>query len=359
MEFWSLGHTLPTNIAEQAALAERRGWDGLLMPDTQNIQGDAFVALTAAAAATTSLRLGTGVTNPYTRHPAVAAAAIASVQALSGGRAVFGVGRGDSSLAHIGLAPASPARLRWFVAAVQRYLRAEAVCFEDLGYLGDRASRPLSDVPLAGAPADSRLLWLDPSLPKVPVDVAATGPTVIGIGALLADRLTFAVGADPTRLAWAMTTARQARDDAGLDPEGIAFGAYINVVAHPDTAVATRLAATGVTTLARFSAMNGHARGPVGADVERELVKLTTSYDMREHGNGRAAHRHAMSSEGIAGFGIVGPAPVCVERLQELEAIGLDRAVILGGFDDGGDRSREHLAVSAMTLEQEVMPACR
>ena len=42
--------------------------------------------------------------------------------------------------------------------------------------------------------------------PKVPVDVAATGPKMIEIGARLAERVTFAVGADPARVRWAIET---------------------------------------------------------------------------------------------------------------------------------------------------------
>ena len=50
--------------------------------------------------------LGTGVTNPITRHAAVTAASIMSVQAESDGRAILGIGRGDSAVLHIGRKPA-------------------------------------------------------------------------------------------------------------------------------------------------------------------------------------------------------------------------------------------------------------
>ncbi len=50
-----------------------------------------------AAHATTDLKLGTGVTNSFTRHPAVTASAIATIQAEIDGRAYFGIGRGDSA----------------------------------------------------------------------------------------------------------------------------------------------------------------------------------------------------------------------------------------------------------------------
>lgn len=72
------------------------------------------MALTLAARATTRLGLGTGVTNPLTRHAAVTAGAIASLQEISDGRAMLGIGRGDSSLFNIGHKPVPPARLERF-----------------------------------------------------------------------------------------------------------------------------------------------------------------------------------------------------------------------------------------------------
>src|ERR1019366_4357408 len=111
----------------------------------------------------------------------------------SGGRAVLGVGLGDSSLAQIGLAPPPVARLRDLVAQVRGYLRGEEV--------------------KAG-------------LPAVRVEVAGTGPRTIAFAATLADRVMFTVGAEPSRVAWAIGVARQARAAAGLDPAGLRIGAY-------------------------------------------------------------------------------------------------------------------------------------
>ena len=69
MEFWCLASTSVTSAAEQAVAAESAGWDGGLVPETPSLMGDAYVTLTAAAVATHDLKLGTGVTNPFTRHP--------------------------------------------------------------------------------------------------------------------------------------------------------------------------------------------------------------------------------------------------------------------------------------------------
>ena len=124
---------------------------------------------------------------------------------------------------------------------------------------------------LGDQPTASRIEWIA-SLPKVPLDVAASGPRVIGLAAVIADRITFAVGADVERLAWAIEVARTARRDAGLDPDGLALGAYVNVAVHPDRAVARQLVAGGLSTLARFNVMHGT---PVGPYDDRSAAMLT------------------------------------------------------------------------------------
>src|SRR4051794_23740126 len=126
----------------------------MVVVDSQNLAGDPYVSLALAARETSALHLGTGVTNPATRHPAAAAAAIASVHVASGGRAHFGVGRGDSALAHLGMAPAPIAELERFVRITRAYLRGEAVPFEDLRAYERDDARRVDVLGLADAPGD-------------------------------------------------------------------------------------------------------------------------------------------------------------------------------------------------------------
>ncbi len=60
------------------------------------------------ATVTERIEIGTGVTNPVSRDPAVTASAALGLQVASGGRVVVGIGRGDSSMAKIGRRPAPP-----------------------------------------------------------------------------------------------------------------------------------------------------------------------------------------------------------------------------------------------------------
>src|SRR5206468_6201936 len=163
LELWTTAVSLPKLAARQAVAAEEAGWDGIVFTDSQNLGSDVYVAMAMATAATERIQLATGVTNPVTRHPAVTATAIASIQAESGGRAILGIGRGDSALAHLGYAPAPPAVFEHALTRIQGYLRGEDVPFE--------ADANLDSLGLADAPRASRLNWLSRELPKVPGDV--------------------------------------------------------------------------------------------------------------------------------------------------------------------------------------------
>ena len=259
-ELWTLTHSAPRNALRVAQRAEAAGWAGMMVVDSQNLAADSYVGLTCAANGTTRIGLGTGVTNSVTRHPAVTASAALALQDVSNGRMALGIGRGDSALAHLGRSPARLAGFTRYVDVLQRYLRGESVEFSQIP-LADEIAPGVADLQLADHPSESRIRW-HPGGPKVPVEVAATGPKVIRMAGRLADRVMFTLGAVPERIRWGIETATQARRDAGLDPGGVAFGAFVNLVCHPDRAMARLLVRGGLTTFARFSVMHGEAAGP-------------------------------------------------------------------------------------------------
>ncbi len=348
LEVWATGAGVPGLAARHAAAAEQAGYDGLSLVDSQNLAGDCYVGLALAAKATSRLRLATGVTNPVTRHPAATAAAIAAVHAESGGRAVLGIGRGDSALAHLGYAPAPVAVFERTLRRIQGYLRGEEVPFE--------ADANLAALGLADAPKASRLAWLSRDLPKVPADVAATGPKMIEIGARLAERVTFAVGADPARIRWAIETAREACRKAGLDPAGISLGAWLNVVVHDDPATAKSLGEGGLALFARFSAMHGTPVGPASEADRALLRKVHDAYDMNRHAR-TGSQQAALLDAGFADrFAVFGPPAHCIARLRELVALGLERLMIVGA-SVGADR--EQARASEVRFVREVLPALR
>lgn len=353
MQLWTTTVASPRATGRVAREREDAGWDGLLVVDSQNLSGDPYVALAIAATATRRIGLGTGVTNNVTRHAAVTACSIASIQRLSGGRAVLGIGRGDSALAHVGRAPSRLAPFERYLRQLQTYLRGESVPFDDID-IPTSVAPPMEELELADAPSASRIGWIAEGASKVPVEVAASGQRVISIAARHADRVMFALGADEERIAWGIALARKTRKDAGLDPDGIRFGAYITCGCHTDVVTARDLIRGSLTTHARFSVMHGTASGPVSEADRVVLSDLRDSYDMRAHTRGDSRQAGVLTEAFIDRFAVVGPPDRCIARLRGLAALGLDKVALAGSLRGV---SETDAAVSRSLLESEVLPA--
>jgi len=357
VEIWASGVSAPRGIVRVARELEQAGWDGLSVVDSQNLSGDPFVALAMAATVTDRLKLATGVTNSITRSAAALATAIASVHSVSRGRAVLGIGRGDSALAHLGRAPARLPQFERYLRHLQAYLGGQGVPFEQLVDIPTDLAPPMSELQLAEAPPDSRIAWIAESQAgdrKVPVEVAASGPRVIAIAARTADRVMFTLGAAPERIAWGIEVARQARREAGLDPDALRYGAFVACACHPDPEVARHLVQGNLTVHARFGVMHGRTSGPLSAEQQAVMLDLRNAYDMRRHTQRDSAQAATLTPEFIDHYAIVGPPERVIERLQALAALGLTKFVL------GGSRSTieaGEAATARRLVETEVLPA--
>ena len=194
MQLGTIAAPLPGRTARIAQRIEAQGFASLLLTDSQNLAPEAWSCLALAAQATTTLRLGTGVTNPITRDSALTAASALTLQVESGGRAILGIGRGDSSVQRIGRASLPVAAFERYVAEVRGYLHGEAV---------DRGG------------FESRIEWQRfARQPPVPIEIATTGPRVLQVAARQADRIGLAIGADTDHLARVLDRVRRAVKEA-------------------------------------------------------------------------------------------------------------------------------------------------
>jgi|TARA_B100002003_G_scaffold234425_1_gene248315 5,10-methylenetetrahydromethanopterin reductase len=328
VEFWTSHPSAPTRAADVAAGAERHGWDGLTTVDSQNLSGDPYVFLALAATGSDRLGLQTSVTNPVTRVAAATATSAMSVQKLSKGRMIVGIGRGDSALAHLGR---SPAKLKWFedyLVNLQTYLRGDEVAFEHTGIL-DQQAAPVENLGLADAPSSSSIQWAV-GIDKVPVEVAATGEKVIGMAARHSDRIMFALGADSERLRWGIDIALEAASKVGKDPDSLKFGAYINIVCHHNLAVARDLGRAGTSLFALFSVMHGSVSGPASEKQQEVFRTIHDSYDMNMHVREGSQQSKVMTDEFMDEYAVIGGVEYCIERLQEIEKLGISKVSVAG-----------------------------
>jgi len=351
VELWTLTHSRPSNALNVARRAEAAGWHGMLVVDSQNLSADSYVGLTFAAAGTQTIGLGTGVTNTVTRHPAVTASAAMAVQDVSNGRMFLGIGRGDSALAHLGRSPARFAGFERYIDVLQRYMRGEAVPFDEIP-MADEIAAPVGELELADHPDASRIRWFKTEVAKVPVEVAATGPRVIGVAARLADRVMFTLGAVEERLQWGIDTARAARRSAGLSGE-VAYGAYVNLVCLEDRATARDLARGGLTTFARFSVMHGRVAGPANEAEQAIFKSLHDGYDMKAHTRADSPQAALLDDAFVDRYAIVGPPDYCIERLEALWDLGIDK-VAISGPTAGADAGEARKAMAL--LDEAVVP---
>jgi 5,10-methylenetetrahydromethanopterin reductase len=172
--FWPYSPELVDRMAERA---DRYGYAMIGIADTPGNAMDPWVAAALVARATRRARVAICVTNLTTRHPSVSAAATASIDLISGGRAVLGIGAGHSGTKNLGL-PSSTAR----------------ELGEGIGYIKEL----LRGRPATLGAAAAHLPWVKRA---VPVFLAASHPRGLETAGRIADGafINYGLGADNIR----------------------------------------------------------------------------------------------------------------------------------------------------------------
>jgi 5,10-methylenetetrahydromethanopterin reductase len=295
----ALWGTVPVaQLARQAAVAESIGCDSVWVIDSQLLCREVYLTLAACLAQTTTLRVATGVTQPATRHPSVAASALATLAEMSGGRAIMGIGTGFSSLRTIGLPAAKIAEVEAYASAVRRLLRGEHVAFEQ-GVQG-------------------RITWLDQPL-DVPIVVAASGPRMTRAAARFADGVILHQGISPDLLGRALGWAREGA--GGVMPEISCWVPY-SMAADPNEA-RNRVRARVAGAL-----MNTNPDWFEGADRDA-VMQLQQSYDVSDHATAQPHHAALVTDSLIARYAVAGTPDEVGEQLARVMAHpGIDRVIL-------------------------------
>ncbi|HQY30315.1 MAG TPA: LLM class flavin-dependent oxidoreductase [Thermomicrobiales bacterium] len=200
--------TRPDGVAQTLALvqqAERLDYDTLWA--TEDPDGwDAFAVLASLGPQTGSIRLGSGVVNPYMRHPNLIAASIATLDRASSGRAFLGLGRGEPDWYRTAfdMPVGSPLkRVRTTIDLLHQWWQPTQTA---------RSSREIT----------VRAWQRDfPPLTVPPIYVAAVGPKMMALAGELGDGIRFNSLASPNLISQGIATARAAAIRADRDPDAL------------------------------------------------------------------------------------------------------------------------------------------
>ena len=211
--FWPYDVAL---VEAMAGAADRFGYDMVGVADTPGNAMDPWVAATLVVAHTRRARVALCVTNLVTRHPAVSAAAVASIDMLAPGRTVLGIGVGHSGTRNLGAPSLAAGDLADGVTFVKTLLRGAPASYR-------------------GAPA--HLPWVkQPS----PVFLAASHPRSLRGAGATADGvfINFGLGADNVRASEA--TVVEAAQAAGRDAREVEIWQIACLDCHEDGDAARR-----------------------------------------------------------------------------------------------------------------------
>jgi 5,10-methylenetetrahydromethanopterin reductase len=177
---WFQGGLKPRVAAHLASRAEAAGVDGVWVAEGP-VARDAFITLSAIALVTKRVDLGTGVVNAFTRHPAQLAASFATLDELSEGRAVCGLGIGARDyLVPLGVDVSKPlGTARELVTLVRRLLARETVDHDGVKWRLDHVR-----------------LGLRPPREDIPIVLAATGPKMCRLAGEVADGIYLMYGCE-------------------------------------------------------------------------------------------------------------------------------------------------------------------
>jgi len=309
---------LPESLAGFGRLCrevEDNGFDLLGVADSQSVFRELYVALTLAALDTSRVRLGPLVTNPLTRHAVVTASAISSIDEVSGGRAILGLGSGDSAIFTLGAPPATLAGLEDAIVTLGRLT--------------------------SGTPVDrgGRRWQVHRSTRRVPLYLAAEGPRTLELAGRVADGVIVGLGLTPEVIRLSLAAIERGARAAGraLADLDVWWFAKTNVADTAEGAIApiTMALAASANHAFRFT-LEGKGVPPALHD---RITGLQRDYDAHHHeiagaGNAGLTGRWGLTDFLVDRFAIAGTPDDCAAQIRRAMGAGARQFVITSFVPD-------------------------
>ncbi len=290
-----------SRIIQLSKQAEDLGYSHIWVGDSHLIWREAFVNMAAVALNTSKVIIGTGVTNPVTRHPSVLASGYATLDELAPGRFAVGIGLGDSSLETMGRKQARLAEFETAVAQMRTVIEG-----------GEAELESGSKIHLNFA--QNR---------KIPFYAAASGPKMLELSGRIADGVIILVGVDSGAIERAVERIAAGAESAGRKLSDI------DLVLWVPCAVSEQPGAKDAVK-AHVARVIAHPL-PFTLDEQEQKVldDIHQAYNYYQHMNPLAAQARVIPDWLVDKFAVAGTPDECNVKIEELKRSAINQVAII------------------------------
>jgi len=289
-------------IHQRARRAEELGYDGIFLGESHLSSIDSFQTLASCAMITRRVLLGIAVTNIVFRHPTVIAGAAASLNEISKGRAIMGLGTGDGPVYTQGLKAMPMKQFEEGVRLIRRLVQGERVSFPTgkIG-LGFTLNKP------------------------APIYVSAEGPKGLQLAGRSADGVILGTGFDLKVYEWAKQKIREGAAEAGRKESDTAIIAAGMLCVREDGNEARKIVRNRIANRAHHNFRFTYETVP---PEELEGVKqFMAGFDVMKPMEDRV-DPDLVNDYLVRRFAVAGNPQQCIDRIEELKAAGVDHLML-------------------------------
>lgn len=289
-------------IHRRASRAEELGYDGIFLGESHLSSIDSFQTLASCAMLTRRVLLGIAVTNMVFRHPTVLAGAAASLNEISKGRAILGLGTGDGPVYSQGL---KATRLKDFEAGVRLIrdlVRGGTASFSTGKFgIGFNITRP------------------------APIYVSAEGPRGLQLAGRSADGVILGTGFDLRVFRWAKEKIREGTSEAARNEGAVAVIAAGMLCVRDDGDEARRIVRNRIANRAHHNFRFTFETVP--AEELQGIKNFMAGFDVMKPMEERV-DPDLVNDYLVHRFSIAGTPKECTERIEELAAAGVEHLML-------------------------------
>jgi 5,10-methylenetetrahydromethanopterin reductase len=292
---------------ERAVRAEQLGFEAIFFADSHMNNVDPYQALAMCAVKTTRIRFGTAVTNMVYRDPTITANSFATLNEISEGRAIIGLGTGDGPVYSLG-------RTATKLADFEKGLSTIRDLLHDRGL----------EIPPSKERAGGNVR-LKAGKRGVPIYISAEGPKTLRVAGRTCDGVILGTGFDKAVTAWARQRIGEGAKDAGRNLSDIDVMPAGMIVVDDDGDLARKRVRSRLANRAHHNFRFTTETVPEGeaAGIKRFMDNFDISKPIEER-----VDASFITDYLVERFTIAGTPQECIAKVKRLEAEGVKRILL-------------------------------